>query len=97
MGRWITTSAATIALTISLVLSFWFLIGMISNDWHWGPLFVQAILPLAFWLAAIYTTVVKFMNYLDLRIRREGWEVELKVRAAAQELQGLHELQGQSV
>ena len=38
------------------------------------------------WLAVIYTTVLRFVSYLDLRIRREGWEVELKVQAAAEEL-----------
>ncbi len=89
IGRWITAAAAAIALTFSLTLTLWFVVGVITHKWTWGPIFVQLILPIAFWLAAIYTTVVKFMNYLDLRIRREGWEVELKVRAAAQELQGL--------
>jgi hypothetical protein len=28
-----------------------------------------------------YLTVVRFLAYLDLRIRREGWEAELMMRA----------------
>ena len=79
------------ALSLSLALTCWFSVGVVTNDWGWRPLFVEGILPFVFWLAAIYATVVRFMNYLDLRIRREGWEVELKVRAAAQELEGLQE------
>ena len=35
------------------------------------------------WSAACFFCVVRFLSYLDLRIRREGWEVELKMRAEA--------------
>ena len=37
--------------------------------------------PLALWSVVGYLTVVRFLRYLDLRIRREGWEVELWMRA----------------
>jgi hypothetical protein len=36
---------------------------------------------LALWIVVAYFTVVRFLSYLDLRIRREGWEVELIMRA----------------
>jgi hypothetical protein len=32
---------------------------------------------------AAYFSVVRFLSYLDLRIRHEGWEVELLMRAEA--------------
>ena len=35
----------------------------------------------ALWLVVGLLTVVRFLGYLDLRIRREGWEVELLMRA----------------
>jgi hypothetical protein len=35
----------------------------------------------AFWLVIAYFTVVRFLSYLDQRIRAEGWEVELLLRA----------------
>jgi hypothetical protein len=95
MVRWIAAALATMALATSLVLTAWFAAGVITNDWRWGTLMVQWMLPCALWLAAAYTAVVKFICYLDLRIRREGWEVELKVRAAAQELLEANRLQGQ--
>ena len=65
-----------------------FLVGTATN--HWGVdgwLFLigwQA----ALWLTAAYSTMVRFLGYLDLRMRREGWEVELLFRAEADRLAG---------
>ena len=42
--------------------------------------------PIALWLVAGYFTIVRFLSYLDLRIRREGWELELSLRAEADRL-----------
>lgn len=50
-------------------------------DWEFlGPMF-RFHFPLAMWIVVAYFTVVRFLSYLDLRIRREGWEVELIMRA----------------
>jgi hypothetical protein len=38
---------------------------------------------LAFWLVMSFLAVFRFITYLDCRIRREGWDVELKLRAEA--------------
>ncbi len=35
----------------------------------------------ALWLVVGFASVVRFLSYIDLRIRQEGWAVELKVRA----------------
>ena len=37
---------------------------------------------LPLWTAAAYFAVVRFLTYIDQRIRLEGWEVELRLRAA---------------
>ena len=37
--------------------------------------------PLALWIVVGAGSVARFLSYLDLRIRREGWEVELLMRA----------------
>lgn len=42
----------------------------------------QAVL----WLVAAYFTVARFLSYLDQRIRNEGWEVELLLRAQRERL-----------
>jgi hypothetical protein len=40
----------------------------------------------ALWLAAGFASVVRFLSYIDMRIRQEGWAVELKMRAEGQRL-----------
>jgi hypothetical protein len=45
-----------------------------------GPSYT-CLYPVALWSVAAYFTVIRFLGYLDLRIRREGWEVELLMRA----------------
>ena len=46
---------------------------------------VQAIMSwngqVAFWSACGFLTIFRFFTYLDARIRREGWDVELRLRA----------------
>lgn len=37
----------------------------------------------AFWVVVVFLTVFRFVSYLDCRIRREGWDVELKLRSQA--------------
>jgi len=78
-----------------LVPSVWFSLLMIRNmflaQWSWESLAWEyglvVELPIALWLVAGYFTVVRFLSYLDFRIRREGWEVDLKLQAEAARLQ----------
>jgi hypothetical protein len=44
---------------------------------------MTVLLPIALWLTVWFLAIVRFLGYLDLRIRREGWEVELSIRAEA--------------
>ena len=47
-------------------------------------LFVLLVIyPLALWLVACLSVMVRFLVYLDTRIRLEGWEVELAMQAEA--------------
>jgi hypothetical protein len=76
----------SLLLTACLFTSIWFTIGTFTNDWSWTPLLVHLVLPACYWMVAIYLAVVRFLTYLDLRIRREGWEVELQMKAEAARL-----------
>jgi len=79
--RWMGATIVGVLLVCSAWLSIWVAGGMLLNDWAWeGPAYTVCF-PLALWLVAGYLAVVRFLAYLDLRIRREGWEVELMVRA----------------
>lgn len=48
----------------------------------------QLMYPCILWLLAAYFSVVRFLDYLDLRIKHEGWEVELLMRAEGLRLAG---------
>lgn len=48
----------------------------------------QIVYPCILWLMAGYFSVVEYLDYLDLRIKHEGWEVELLMRAEALRLMG---------
>lgn len=68
-----------------LFVSFWASLclagSMLSDEWNWSGTPYTFCFPLAMWLVVGYFSVVRFLGYLDLRIRREGWEVELMMRA----------------
>jgi hypothetical protein len=48
----------------------------------------QLVYPAILWLIAGYFSVVEYLDYLDLRIKHEGWEVELLMRAEGLRLAG---------
>jgi hypothetical protein len=73
------------------------MLGALSSVWQgrpirWLPTSADgALIPalfswhgqIAFWSVCGLLTVFRFFTYLDARIRREGWDVELKLRSAA--------------
>ncbi len=80
-------------LAVALVLSLLFLSVLYTLIWargisigNWSFLDLSVLLvvyPLALWIVAGISVLVRLLNYLDTRIRLEGWEVELAVRAEA--------------
>jgi len=80
------TSSVCILLAASIVLNVFGIRGYVFGKWNWDPEFLFIWFPAAMWLVVAYMTVVRFLSYLDLRIRREGWEVELVLRAEASRL-----------
>ena len=68
-------------LTIALWLGLGFAIGIFAGSWSASQRQYTILLPIAAWTVASFFAVVRFLSYLDLRIRREGWEVELHLRA----------------
>jgi hypothetical protein len=80
-GRWLASMALGIMLFAALWLTMQCFAGLLLSQWKWEGLTYTLHYPLALWIMAGYFTVVRFLGYLDLRIRYEGWEVELKMRA----------------
>jgi hypothetical protein len=85
-ARGVLTSIASALVAACVTFSLWFFLGALTSQWQWGSLMLEVVYPASLWIAAVYFAIVNYLSYLDLRIRREGWEVELKLRAAALDL-----------
>jgi hypothetical protein len=66
-----------------LIVSSVTLIGSVTGAWTWGWWMDLFFYPLALWLISFWGTVVRFLLYMNTRIRGEGWELELKLKAEA--------------
>jgi hypothetical protein len=76
----------TAELLLGILMSMWPVeVDLAGEEWTWniGWFQLQVVWPLCLWLVVAYFSVVRFLSYLDLRIRHEGWEVELLMRAEA--------------
>jgi hypothetical protein len=80
-GRWLGAVAYGGILFLVLWLSAYVVRAFLLSQWDWDLPMYTTYYPLALWTVAGYFAVVRFLGYLDLRIRREGWEVELMMRA----------------
>ena len=85
-GRGVSMILVTIGLGLAITGVFWFAVSSLTNDWTWQSTMTFIVTPLSLWMLVSYVTVFRFLSYLDLRIRLEGWEVELKIRAEANRL-----------
>jgi len=87
-GRWI-GSAMLCALLVGIVFTTLVVaVGVLFSQWLPGWYTAEFLYPAALWTVAAFMSVVRFLNYLDLRIRHEGWEVELLMRAEGMRLAG---------
>ncbi len=68
---------ASLALLRTLFFGDWDVITGASVDRPMYTTYYHLLL----WAVVGFTTVLRFLSYLNLRIRREGWDVELQVRA----------------
>ena len=82
-GRFIAMSALLTALAMLGFCSLLWGRGILFGLWEWDRLVYLVLYPLALWAAAALSVVIRFLSYLDSRIRLEGWEVQLAVRAEA--------------
>jgi hypothetical protein len=84
LGRFIMVSLVMVAMFCSLFYAGMFVRGIIIGRWNLMDLVVLlGVFPLALWGVAALSVLVRFLLYLDTRIRLEGWEVELATQAEA--------------
>ena len=79
--RWILNAAIGLVLTAAFWGSLAAAARWLLSEHQWTSPFYTWLYPAALWMVAAYFAIVRFLGYLDLRIRREGWEVELLMRA----------------
>ena len=83
-------STLTVVQTLPLIFSFYSSILLTDQaiNLHIDPdaTLITFYWPLSLWLVAGFLAVVRFLSYLDIRIRQEGWAVELRIRAEATRL-----------
>jgi len=79
--RSIATSVVSLFLLVSMSFGWLFLASIFFNSPVWGWWMDYFLFPLTLWLVAIWSTVIRFLSYLDVRTRLEGWELELRLRA----------------
>lgn len=83
-GRFLAISFVMVGMFLSLFYSLMFARGIITGLWNSLDLVVLLVIyPLSLWLVAGLSVLIRFLVYLDTRIRLEGWEVELAVQAEA--------------
>ena len=82
-GRFLAVSFLAFWIAASVLYSLVFVRGIATGAWDWDTLMFVVCYPLALWAVAGLSVLIRILSYLDTRIRLEGWEVELKVRAEA--------------
>ncbi|MEM6472488.1 MAG: hypothetical protein AAF802_23200 [Planctomycetota bacterium] len=80
-GRWVGVSVTLFVIFCGVFYFFIWGTGVTTGYWSPGLFALLVWFPLALWLVAGVSVVVRMMSYLDARIRLEGWDVELAVRA----------------
>jgi hypothetical protein len=63
---------------------------LFSSELTWEPSWTDVVGPrfhFAFWVATEFFAIARFFSYIDQRIRLEGWEVELRVRAVGRAME----------
>lgn len=85
-SRWLVSVAVGGLLVVALVGGLHALAKLLLSFEADSTFALMWTFPFALWLVVGFFAVVRFLAYLDLRIRREGWEVELTMRTEADRL-----------
>lgn len=74
------------ATTLSMCFGCIFLSGVLFGAWDWAFWMDLIAFPLVLWCVATWMTVMRFLFYMNSRIRTEGWEIELRLKAESERL-----------
>jgi hypothetical protein len=86
-SQWVIAALVGVMLFLSVWGSLHCLAALMLDEREGSMLDYTLYYPLALWTTVGFYAVLRFLGYLDLRIRREGWEVELMMRAEGARLE----------
>jgi len=81
--RWLGMLLATVILLWIVGMTGYLLQSVLFGNNYLNAILVYVGYPAVLWTVVSLVSVVRFLDYLDLRIRHEGWEVELLMKAEA--------------
>lgn len=79
-------SFVAILFVLAMCAGSLFGIGVLVGVWRWGWWMDWVFFPLVLWMMAFWEAIIRFLLYLNTRIRLEGWEVYLRLNAELQRL-----------
>lgn len=82
-SRWFLVGITLMVIFGGLFYSLIFVLGITTGYWEFGLVTYLVLFPISLWVVAGLSVLVRMIAYLDTRIRLEGWDVELAVRAEA--------------
>lgn len=85
-GHWLAALCSGVLLVLALVGGLHTAASQLGGYEISRTQLITVLVPICVWMVVCYFAVVRFLAYLDLRIQREGWEVELKMRSEAARL-----------
>lgn len=80
-GRFVAIAFILLGFVGLFLYSLLWVRGVLFGLWLWDAWVYLILYPLALWGAGALSVLIRFLSYLDTRIRLEGWEVQLAVRA----------------
>jgi hypothetical protein len=84
--RWLMASIHGGLLMVMLIGLSLFAQAVLTGSWQWGLITYYLVFPISLWLVGLLLTVFRYLSYIDSRIRLEGWEIDLRLRAEAQRM-----------
>lgn len=84
LGRFLTAGMAAIPLGFAAFSMFVTIDSVLNIRANSDQSYLPYYWIIALWIIAGLMSVVRFLSYIDIRIRQEGWAVELRMRAEGQ-------------
>jgi hypothetical protein len=80
-ARFLGSSCVAIALGAAIAVAGYTTVSALIGRTEWSNWYLQLLVPVTLWSVGLFVVVFRFLSYLDSRIRLEGWELELRLRA----------------